>query len=253
MRSDPSVPLRSRAARQPALQALGCTALRAGEVQVWELPLDRPPPHAADLLDAAERDRAQRFVHALHRNRYIAAHAWTRRILARHLGCAPQALRFARAAHGKPRLHDSQVQFNLSHCGDVALLALALDTAVGVDVEAVRPDLPDAALAQGVLTAAELHAWQRLPATRRAAAFFACWTRKEACLKALGLGLAFDPRLVHVGIAAQRQQLRYAPFAAGIDLVPLHVRAGHAAALAAVGGITRITLHCTDDFDGRMR
>lgn len=252
MRPDPSIPLRQPAAGQPRLHAKAWTALRAGEVQVWELPLDRPPPHATALLDAAEHDRARRFVHALHRNRYIAAHAWTRCILARHLGCAPQTLRFASAAHGKPRLHDSTVQFNLSHCGDVALLALAADIAVGVDVEAVRPDLPDPALAQAVLTAAELHAWQRLPAARRAAAFFACWTRKEACLKALGLGFALDPRQVHVGIAAQRQQLRCAPFAAGIDLVPLHVRDGHAAALAAVGGITRITLHCTDDLDGRL-
>jgi 4'-phosphopantetheinyl transferase len=225
-----------------------------GEVQVWELALDQPPADAAAWLDAHERARAQRFVHALHRRRYVAAHAWMRRVLAHHLGCAPQELRFARGPYGKPALRDtSALRFNLSHSGEVALLALSTEMEIGIDIETLRPGLPDAALAQGVLTPAELAELEQLPPDQRNAAFFGGWAAKEACMKALGLGLAIEPRGLHVGLDTRRRQVQVlaAPGAAALDLLPLACGNGHAAALACTGHITHLTWHTADILDHR--
>lgn len=226
----------------------------AGEVQVWELDLDRPPADAAAWLDTAEQARVQRLVHALHRRRYIAAHGWMRRVLAHHLDCAPQELRFVSGPCGKPALHDaSALRFNLSHSSEVALLALTTGMEIGIDIEALRPGLPDAALAQGALTPAELAEFKQLPPAQRTAAFFGCWTAKEACMKALGLGLALEPRGLHVGLRTRRRQVQVhpAPGAAALDLLPLACRSGYAAALACTGRITRLTRHTADILDHR--
>lgn len=224
------------------------------DVQVWELHLDQPPPNAVDLLDSTEQARAQRFVHALHRTRYIAAHAWVRRILGRYLDRAPQDLRFDIGPYGKPQWRQPQpdapqpapLRFNLSHSNDIALLAVSTGMDIGVDIEAIRPDLPDATLAAGVLTAAELAELEQLPAGQRTEVFFACWARKEACMKALGLGLALEPQRLHVGMAVRRQQLRLPQADAPLTLCPLPGPGGYAAALAAVGGLGRVSLHHAD-------
>lgn len=232
------------------------------DVHLWELHLDQPPPDAVVLLDATERTRAQRFVHDLHRTRYIAAHAWLRRILGRYLACAPQDLEFALGPYGKPELRapwsaqrPAPLRFNLSHSNNMALLAVSNDVAIGVDIEAIRPDLPDATLAAGVLTAAERAELEQTPVAQRAAVFFACWTRKEACMKALGLGLALEPRSLHVGMAAQRQTLQIEQAESAnppLDLSPLPGPAGFAVALAAVGGFGEVTRHHVDALSGRL-
>jgi len=245
----------NRIAASPMPQTQALERPRARDVHVWELNLDEPPPGAVHLLDTTERTRAQRFVHDLHRNRYIAAHAGMRLILGRYLNHAPHALQFVIGPYGKPELSPSQqpcadaapLRFNLSHSNDIALLAVSTDVAIGVDIEALRPGLPDAALATGVLTATELAELERLPAGQRTEAFFACWARKEACMKALGLGLALEPRHLHVGMAAQRQWVQHRQGHAPLDLAPLPCRAGHAAALAAVGGFGRVTLHASGE------
>lgn len=247
-----------RAPRQPVTPALPCAQQR--DVHVWELPLDQSPPNAVDLLDATEQARAQRFVHALHRTRYIAAHAWLRRILGRYLDRAPQDLRFDIGPYGKPELRPLQpdksqpapLRFNLSHSNDIALLAVSTGVDVGVDIEAIRPDLPDATLAAGVLTALELAELEQLPTSQRAEVFFACWARKEACMKALGLGLALEPKRLHVGMAAQRQQLRPLQSDGPLDLCLLHAPGGYAAALAVVGGFGQVTSHSVDEPSWRL-
>lgn len=232
------------------------------DVHLWELHLDQPPPDAVVLLDATERTRAQRFVHDLHRTRYIAAHAWLRRILGRYLACAPQDLEFSIGPYGKPELCAPQsalrpapLRFNLSHSDNRALLAVSNDVAIGVDIEAIRPDLPDATLAAGVLTATELAELEQTPVAQRAAVFFACWARKEACMKALGLGLALEPKSLHVGMAVQRQTLQIGQVEQDdppLDLSPLPGPAGFAVALAAVGGFGEVTRHSVNALEGEL-
>ncbi|MGE0070108.1 MAG: 4'-phosphopantetheinyl transferase superfamily protein [Thiomonas sp.] len=224
------------------------------DVHVWEIDLRHPPACAFDLLDAAEQERARRFVFAVDQSRFIAAHGWTRQILGRYLKRAPQDLQFVLGPYGKPALTghsgDATLCFNLSHSLDKALLAVSHGVPLGVDIEAIRPDLPDSALASSLLSADEFAELAQLPPRQRTGVFFACWTRKEACMKALGLGLALEPRTLHVGMSARRQcvALKDLPgcavsqnAAAGfIDLSSLQSPPGHAAALAVPGGFDSV-------------
>jgi 4'-phosphopantetheinyl transferase len=151
-------------------------------------------PTVADrsLLDPQERARAQRFVRAADADRYVLAHAALRTVLARCLGADPATVRYAAGEHGKPALvpGGGELEFSLSHAGDVALVAATRAGPVGVDVERLRA-FPDAlAIADAHFSAAERRALRSVPADRRAEAFLRAWTRKEAVVKAAGGGLA---------------------------------------------------------------
>jgi len=171
-------------------------ALAPGEVHVFMVPLADPPAaHRAllDVLSAAEVERAARFARADDRRRFVVGRATLRALLGACLSVAPERIDFVQGPHGKPELAPgighTGLRFNVAHSGGWVLLAAARDAAVGVDVERVRP-LPDAeALAERFFAAAEAAALRALPDGLRAGAFFACWTRKEAFVKAHGAGL----------------------------------------------------------------
>jgi len=211
--------------------------LAAGEVAVWRLhcPPSLPLPAAAvGLLDDAERSRAARFLRETDRRLFTFSHAMLRRILAAFAGLAPQAVTYARTPEGKPYLAGGP-QFNLSHAGDCAVVAICTDTPVGVDVEAVR-ELPDADGLVGRFFAAEERvAYQSCPPADRAKAFFTLWTRKEAYSKALGGGLSIPFNDFAVSLDAPARLLRPWPGAAGPapQLWDLAMPAGYAGALAA--------------------
>lgn len=234
----------------PRLRAHGLATLawpQDRNVHVWRLDLRDMGADAAALLDAAETERAQRFVYAHDWRRYVAAHAWLRRILGAYLGVPPQQLRFATGAHGKPVLlqalrgaGQAPLCFNLSHSKDLALIAVTAGIEVGVDIEAVRGDLPGPDLAAGVLSATELDELAQCAAPDHADTFVGCWTRKEACLKALGIGLRLEPRALHVGLHTQCQTVQVDGAAAPIDITPLPAPSGYCAALAVVGGFAHI-------------
>ena len=148
---------------------------------------------AAALLSADERRKAGRFVFERDRRRFTVARATLRELLASRLGTPPELVELAHGARGKPALaptfsHDD-LRFNLSHCEDVAVYALSRGHEVGVDVEAVRvmPDGDD--IAARFFSARERDAYRGLDAHDKPLAFFNCWTRKEAFVKALGHGL----------------------------------------------------------------
>jgi 4'-phosphopantetheinyl transferase len=146
---------------------------------------------AGEVLSEDERARAQRFVFDVHRRRFIAARAWLRHCLAERLGRQAASLRFEYGPVGKPALAGAdRLRFNLSHSGRYALLAVTEGAEVGVDIEHVRPLSDMEALAERVFSAAERAALAAVPADRRAEAFFAGWTRKEAYIKARGEGIA---------------------------------------------------------------
>ena len=162
-----------------------------------------PPPERLAGLSAAEHDRAARFVFERDRRRYLAAHVGLRDLLAARTGVAAAALRFDEGPFGKPALAGPErCAFNMSHSDDVALVALA-DAGVGeigVDVEMLR-DMPDAAaLARQNFSAAEIDELSATAAPDRSLALLLGWTRKEACLKAIGSGLSIAPNIFTAGL-----------------------------------------------------
>ncbi|WHZ11419.1 MAG: 4'-phosphopantetheinyl transferase [Burkholderiaceae bacterium] len=160
---------------------------------------DEPPQDQLDWLSEDERARASRFVLERDRRRYLAAHVALRKVLATQLGSDPARLAFETGPFGKPRLRGSRLRFSLSHSEDLAAIAVTQDTEVGVDVEMLRE--VDRTLAVQVCTADEQRQIDAEPA-HHARAFLTCWTRKEACLKALGWGLNVEPATITVGARA---------------------------------------------------
>jgi 4'-phosphopantetheinyl transferase len=165
------------------------------EVHVWAWALE---PAMADLpahieiLDQQERERMQRFHFSPDRTRYAVAHANLRRILGAYLQQPAAGLRFHADGFGKPSLHQNEssspLHFSLSHCRSIALLAVATGRPVGVDVEEVRPI--EAEVADSHFSASERVQLNRLQGDAWLLGFYRCWTRKEAILKAEGVGLS---------------------------------------------------------------
>ena len=165
--------------------------MSVSDVHVWTFRTDGPARFEEDLalLPPDERDRAERFHFDIHRHRYAAAHAITRRVLGGYLGGGPVGDPFVAGPHGKPGLEGEPLRFNLSHSENVAMLAITLGTEVGVDVEAIKPDVEVEALATQFFSPAERQALLALPADRIREGFFHLWTQKEAYLKGRGDGV----------------------------------------------------------------
>lgn len=162
-------------------------------VFVWRVPLD--PPEAAvtagrRLLAHEEHVRADRFRFDRHRRRFVVGRAALRVLLGALTGTRPEALAFATGEKGKPALPGGP-QFNLSNSHELALIAVTPEEPLGVDLEHLRP-LPDAErIAEGYFSASERDTLRTVPAGRpKETAFFRCWTRKEAYIKAIGDGLS---------------------------------------------------------------
>jgi 4'-phosphopantetheinyl transferase len=158
----------------------------------------------AQALSEEERLRAARLRSGRERSRYVAAHSALRAILARYLSTEARLLRFRHGPHGKPELEGERAtRFNLSHSGRVALCAVARGADLGVDVQQ-RPAPPAwEEVAESFFAAAELAAIRGLPAASRPEGFLACWVRKEACLKARGVGLTAGLAQVEVPVAPE--------------------------------------------------
>lgn len=145
------------------------------------------------ILSPDERTRAARFHLPRDRQYFTATRAWLRTILAGYLGSDPAELFFCYSEKEKPSLAPEsfgQVEFNVSHSGDMALLAFARGRTVGVDVEKVREDFDHEAIARRFFSEEEQRQLAALPAAERHEGFFRCWTRKESFIKALGSGLS---------------------------------------------------------------
>ncbi len=168
------------------------------EVHVWSAELNAPPAQLErfwQILSPDERDRANRFRFERDKNYYVATRGWLRTLLGRYLDAAPDGLRFDYGEQGKPFLAASTgadgLQFNVSHAHGAALLAFCRGTAVGVDVEKIRPLSDAAAVAARFFSERENRAFNAVPPDRQEEAFFTCWTRKEAFIKAVGEGLSY--------------------------------------------------------------
>lgn len=167
----------------PANPALAHRALH-----VWRAKLDHVDPRLADFLSHDERARADRLLGAREQERWSAARAVLRTLLALYLDLEPAALRFRAGPHGKPALDPPAISFNLSHSGGLALYAVA-HNAVGVDVELDRGDRNSLAIAERVLGEQEAARLKALGPDRRPHELLRAWTRHEATTKCLGLPL----------------------------------------------------------------
>ncbi|MEW6157222.1 MAG: 4'-phosphopantetheinyl transferase superfamily protein, partial [Verrucomicrobiota bacterium] len=167
-----------------------------GVIHVWYV---RPQIREENLavwarhLSLDELCRAQRFRSPLHQSRFVACRGMLRELLAQYLRRDPERLVLCYGPFGKPELAMSssreRLHFNLAHCDDVVLFGFCKECELGVDIEQIRP-LPEAEeIARRYFSANEFRCWQSLPAGEKLAAFYHCWTRKEAVLKARGWGI----------------------------------------------------------------
>ena len=214
------------------------------EIHVWLIPLPdngEYPSQLTRIISVEEAQRAERFIFERDRARFIVAHAALRGILARYTGQDATALVFGVAEKGKPYLAEHpRVRFNLSHSGSFAMVAVALDREVGVDIECVRPERSTDGIAARFFAPAEVQELDGTPEAFRVAAFFACWSRKEAYIKARGegLGIALDSFVVSLG---EKADLLAAEDRERWSMCALQAPAGYAAALVVEGSGWQVT------------
>jgi 4'-phosphopantetheinyl transferase len=164
--------------------------VEAGEVHVWRARLDGPGP-GLEGLPASERGRAASFLRDDAAGRWVASRWALRRVLSRYLDEPAAEIELELGENDKPQLADpsSGLRFNLSHSGDLALVAVARDREVGVDVEEIEPARDLLALAERALAPDAVAAIRAAAPANRPLAFHRAWTRHEARLKCLGIGL----------------------------------------------------------------
>lgn len=171
-------------------------ALPEDEIHIWRANLDLRPEVLNRLkatLDNVEQSRAARF-HFLHdRDHFIACRGILRELLGEYLGSSPFSIEFCYGAYGKPahlpEESQSPIRFNISHSHGFAVLAFARSREIGIDLEPICPEFAGEEIAERYFSTRELAELRALPAARRPEGFFLCWTRKEAYVKARGLGL----------------------------------------------------------------
>jgi len=168
--------------------------LHSQHIDIWQFSLLIEPDQAFDLLNDEEKIRARRYHFERHQRRFIVARAMLRSILAAYLGESARALQFEFNKQGKPSLsHPQAIQFNLSHSGELALLAVGQTYPMGVDLEffSARPYVD---LGAQLFSDDEMQALRNLPQRLQALGFFHVWAQKEAFIKASGLGLSYPTR-----------------------------------------------------------
>ncbi|MFZ0638724.1 MAG: 4'-phosphopantetheinyl transferase superfamily protein [Candidatus Acidiferrales bacterium] len=176
----------------PETLVLGCD-----EVHVWRATLDQTPSQIQSFLhnlSADEQARAKRFHFQRDRERFIVARGVLRAILAGYLNKAPECLSFCYSSYGKPTLAEESgwdaTRFSVSHSQGVALYAFTRGREVGIDLEHIRFDMAVAEIAERFFSRREVATLRALPTDLQQQAFFCCWTRKEAYIKARGEGLS---------------------------------------------------------------
>ena len=205
--------------------------LAGDQVHVWCAVLDGLASQLSALgeaISASEQRRAARFRLDRDRNRFIVRRGLLRRILGRYLNVIPSRLSFTCESRGKPALtgttEDETLHFNLSHSDGLALFAVARRSSIGVDVERVRPIPETEQIAARFFSPRESAVLNALPPEQMLEAFFNCWTRKEAYLKATGEGIADALAEIEVSLSPgpTAEILRIAGDAQAASLWALH-------------------------------
>ena len=223
------------------------------EVQVWLETLEHGATQAErffQTLSADEQDRALRFHFEKDRVRFVTARGILRQLLGTLLRIEPDRLCFQFSEYGKPSLTDefsaSDLKFNVSHSGEKLLIAISKGREIGIDVEKIRPDFSTEEIAERYFSAFEVTRFRSLPEEVRSEAFFSCWTRKEAYIKAIGNGLScpldeFDVTFAPGEPAGLLAVRGHAFPASAWSMHDLEVGPGYKAALVAEGKDWRLT------------
>lgn len=222
-------------------------ALGDAEIHVWRAPLNisnATLDSFAARLVADEQTRAARFHFDRHRNQFTAGRGWLRTIAGWYLRTDPATVRFKYSDYGKPSIHEDaatvQLRFNLGHSGDFGLYAFTVRRDVGIDIEVIDPQFASETIAQQFFSPNEVTALLKFPIDQRPYAFFDCWTRKEAFIKAQGMGLSLPLNQFEVSLEHDRPALLHTAWdpaeAARWSLINIDVAPGYAAALAVPAG-----------------
>ena len=181
----------------------------ASDVELWQVNLDEYAKSVyLDGLSAQDHARAARMAFRPDALRCLATRHALRRVLATALSCSPSEIVIQTDEHGKPRVMSrASLQFNVSHSGRLCVIALSRRESVGVDVEMVREITDADRLTHALFTDKERREWSGVVSTRTDAAFLSCWTRKEACLKALGIGLSVHAGEIDAGCADEVREV----------------------------------------------
>ena len=179
------------------LASSGSLTLPNHEVHVWRTNLNTSPAHLQSLqraLSSDELERANRFHFAQHRHHFIVARGTLRTLLSRYLNTSPKELHFQYNVYGKPALDfpATRLHFNLSHSHELALFAFSYNREIGVDIEYMSRDIEYNELAQHTFSLQEATTITALSGEAKREGFFNCWTRKEAYIKARGMGVSLD-------------------------------------------------------------
>jgi 4'-phosphopantetheinyl transferase len=188
---------------------LGAWVGSDARVQVFAFPLDAPEDRYSELLallSIQDRERAERFKSVQHRLQFVSARAGLRLLLGAFLDVPADDVVLETDEFGKPFVRNDGLEFNLTHAGAMAAIAITHHRRVGIDIEPLRP-VPDAQdLAERFFAPAEV---ERLHALKDAAdlsrAFLECWTRKEAFVKAIGRGLSYPLKSFEVSFYPDNQ------------------------------------------------
>lgn len=219
--------------------------LELNQVDIWRISINlasETVQWAESVLSADEFQRAARFHFDADRQRFIVSHACLRDVLSRYLDCKLDQIFFTVGEYGKPTLTSNpNLEFNISHSGDYALIAVARNHKVGIDVERLRDGLEIEKIARRFFSEEENSELAGLPPKQQTTGFFNCWTRKEAYIKAHGLGLSlhlesFDVSLTPNQPAILRATRPDATIASRWTLLSLDIDPQYAGAVAVEGG-----------------
>jgi 4'-phosphopantetheinyl transferase len=223
----------------------------SSRIDVWTVRLDEPATagSGASVLSPDEILRASRFHFEKDRIHFTRCRSALRRLLAGYLAIPATEIRFEYLASGKPQLAGAQnpgaLQFNVSHSAGIALIAIGSERRLGVDIEKIRDDVDTTSLAERFFSLRERAGLEALPSHLRLPGFFACWTRKEAFLKATGDGLSFPLAdfsvTTHPALDPMLEEIRGNTEAAQQwSLADLSVVDGYRATVAVEGAFPRL-------------
>ena len=150
-----------------------------------------------ELLDEHERARHQRFYFEKDRHRYLVSHALVRRVLSGYADIPPADWHFSHAEHGRPEItnRDSPpLRFNLTHTAGLAACVVTLSAPCGIDAEKITPRHHPLDVAKRMFSETEYRQLESLQGRQQLEYFFACWTLREAYVKAIGIGISFPTR-----------------------------------------------------------
>lgn len=169
-------------------------SISSGMVHLWSVDLSAPPAPIsfyASLLSSDEQQRADRFYFQKHKDQFIVGRGLLRELIGKYAKVNPRNITFSYNQFGKPGFEQqAELKFNLSHSNGLAIIGFTIQMEIGLDLEKIDPAINVRQIARHFFAANEQKQIQELPADQQAAAFFKCWTSKEAFIKAHGQGLS---------------------------------------------------------------